>query len=210
MVLKLSDVEYKSSFDHAEVSWYLTCRISLGGCMEELMWHWISGQFFGWVILLGSFFEKQVFKVDMEKEIMITYIQNGPENDEKVTPGRPKSRPWSGHGSDALSGAFFNGWRRWFFLTFRSLFEDFFGPLFDDFSDTSFLMKQIDLLKTSVSPRREHHFWRSGADLESLGSDHNRPKVLPESPKKGIYEKNRKAKKNIQTYKTGTLTKCRI
>ena len=74
---------------------------------------------------------------------MVIFIQFGPENDEKVIPGRAKSRPWSGHGSDALSGAFLSVCRRCFFLTFRSLFEDFFGPRFDDFSNTIFLMKKV-------------------------------------------------------------------
>ena len=63
-----------------------------------------TGMFFGWVILLGSFFEKQVIGMETRKEIMIMLIQNGTENDEKVTPGRPKSEPWRGLGSDALSG----------------------------------------------------------------------------------------------------------
>ena len=89
---------------------------------------------------------------------MVIFIQNGTENDEKVIPERPKSRPWSDHGSDALSGAPVGAWRMSIFLTFRSLFDDFFGPFFDDFSETTSLMKKVDFLKTGVSPRREHHF----------------------------------------------------
>ena len=117
-----------------------------------------TGMFFGWVILLGSFFEKQVIGMETGKEIMIILVQNGTENDEKVTPERPKSRPWSDHGSDALSRAPVPVWRMRFFLTFSLLFEDFFGPLFDDFSKTTFLIKKVDFLKTGVSSRREHHF----------------------------------------------------
>ena len=89
---------------------------------------------------------------------MVIFIQNGTENDEKATPGRPKSRPWSGHGSDALSGTFFSVWRGGLFPTFRLIFGDFFGPLFDEFSETTFLMKKVVFLKTGVSSRREHHF----------------------------------------------------
>ena len=170
-------------------------RISLDGFMEALMWHWFSGKFWlscghscvrfsdsnfvGWVILLGSFFEKQVIKVDF-------VMHNGTENDKKVTLGRPKSRPWSDHGSDALSGAPVCVWRGGLFPTFRSILGDFFGPLFDDISETTFLMKKVVFLKTGVSSRREYHFWRSGADLEGLGSDQNRPKVLPERSKRAI------------------------
>ena len=54
-----------------------------------------------------------------EKDILDIFIQNDTENDEKVSLGRPKSRPWSGHGSDALSGAFLSVWRGGFFPTFR-------------------------------------------------------------------------------------------
>ena len=35
-----------------------------------------------------------------------------------------------------------------------------------------------------LSPRREHHFWRLGADLESPRNDQNEPKVLSERCKK--------------------------
>ena len=129
---------------------------------------------------------KQIIEVDKEKEIIIFFIQNVTENDEKVSPGRPKSRPWSDHGSDALSGAPVGVWRGGLFPTFRSILGDFFGPLFDDISETTFLMQKVDFSKTGVSSRREHHFWRSGADLEGLGSDQNRPKVLPERSKKAI------------------------
>ena len=89
---------------------------------------------------------------------MNIFLQNDTENDEKVTPGRPKRRPWSGHGSDALSGTFFSVWRGGLFPISRSIFGDFFGPLFDDISETTFLMKKVDFSKTGVSPRREHHF----------------------------------------------------
>ena len=71
---------------------------------------------------------------------MVIFIQNGTENDEQVTLGRPKSRPWSDHGSDALSGAPVCVWRGGVFPTFRSDFGDFFGALFDDFSETIFLI----------------------------------------------------------------------
>ena len=71
--------------------------------------------------------------MDIEKEILIIVIHNGTENDEKVTPGRPKSRLWSGLGSDALSGSPVGGWRGRLFPTFSSLFEDFLEPLFDVF-----------------------------------------------------------------------------
>ena len=78
-----------------------------------------------------------------EKETLVIFIQNGTENYEKVSLGRPKSRPWSGHGSDALSGPPVGSWRGGLFPTFRSLFEDFFGPLFDDFSKTTVLMTKV-------------------------------------------------------------------
>ena len=71
-----------------------------------------TGTFSGRVILLGSFFEKQVIGMEIEKELMVFWTQNGPENSEKVIPGRPKSRPWRSHGSDALSGAFLSVGRR--------------------------------------------------------------------------------------------------
>ena len=108
--------------------------------------------------MLGSLFEKQVIEVDKDKEIINVCIQNGSENYEKVIPGRPKSRPWSDHGSDALSGPPVSVWRGGLFPTFRSLFEDCFRQLFNDVSETTFLMEKIDFLKTGVSPRREHHF----------------------------------------------------
>ena len=59
----------------------------------------LTGMFFGRVILLGSFFEKQVIGMETGKEFINMFIQTGTENDEKL-----KSRPGNGLGSDALSG----------------------------------------------------------------------------------------------------------
>ena len=95
---------------------------------------------------------------ERRRTLWLFFLQNGTENDEKATPGRPKSRPWSEHGSDALSGAPVCVWRGGLFPTFRSIFGDLFAPLFADISETTFLMKKVVFLKTSVSPRREHHF----------------------------------------------------
>ena len=136
-------------------------------------------KFFGWVILLGSFFQKGEgnFGYFYTKRYRKLW-KSDPGTTQKSALERPR-----------LGCAFGSSCRRLtyeFFSDFWSLFDDFFGPLCDHFSETTVLMKKIDFLKTGVSPRREHHFWRSGADLEGLGSDQNWPKVLPESSKKAI------------------------
>ena len=81
--------------------------------------------FFEWVILLGSFFEKQVIGMETGKDIMIIFIQLDTENDDKLTPGRPQSRPWRGLGSDALLGSPVSVRRISFLFSFISLFVGF-------------------------------------------------------------------------------------
>ena len=70
-----------------------------------------------------------------------------------------------------------------------------------------FLIKNHYFLKMMVSPRREHHFWRLGADLEGPRNDQNEPKVLSERCKKAMHEKYDFFMKNMIIWKTLTLTK---
>jgi hypothetical protein len=52
-----------------------------------------------------------------------------------------------------------------------------FGMFFNVFWMFVFLLKKPDLLPSGVLPPREHHFSRSGPDLEGLGIGQNGEKV---------------------------------
>ena len=71
-------------------------------------------------------------------------------------------------------------------------------------------MKINDFLKVAVLPRREHHFWRWGCDLDGLWNHPNRWKVVSERVKRERYKTTWKIRKFNEVCKTLTLTKCRI
>ena len=71
-------------------------------------------------------------------------------------------------------------------------------------------MKIIDFLKVAVLPRREHHFWRWGCDLDGLWNHQNRWKVVSERVKRERYKTTWKIRKFNEVCKRLTLTKCRI
>ena len=73
-----------------------------------------------------------------------------------------------------------------------------------------FYMKIVDFLKSYVLPRREHHFWRSGCDLDGLWNHQNCSKVISERVKREQYKTSWKFNKINEVCKIRTLTKCRI
>ena len=52
------------------------------------------------------------------------------------------------------------------FLDIGRVLEDIFQPIFEQMSRVVFLFQILDFLKIVLSPTREHHFGRSGADSE--------------------------------------------
>ena len=73
-----------------------------------------------------------------------------------------------------------------------------------------FWWKNLICSKIVVLPKRKHHFWRSGADLEGLGSGQNEQKVVLEGFQTAMQENQWKSLKHMKKYKTTALTKCRI
>ena len=65
----------------------------------------------------------------------------------------------------------------WWFL------ESFLESVLMIVRSDDFCMKIFDFLRIDVLPKREHHFWRSGVDLEGLGDSQNRSKVVSERVK---------------------------
>ena len=91
--MKLSGVKSKPSFDHSKVSKREAC---LGSALWDHFFkivyfagiiHRETGMFFGQVILLGSFFEKQVIGIEFGEEIMIFSLQHCTGKYEKSDPG---------------------------------------------------------------------------------------------------------------------------
>ena len=94
-----------------------------------------------------------------------------------------------------------------FFLVFEWIFGDFLDDFLMTFWISTFYEKKHDFLKVMLSSRREHHFWRTGADLESPRSAQNEQKVISGGYKKAMLINNRKSKKNLKFSETRTLTK---
>ena len=97
-----------------------------------------------------------------------------------------------------------------FSLVFERIVGVFLESCFMCFLIYHFLLKKHDFSRIVVLPKREHHFWRSGADLEGLGSGQNEQKVVLEGSQKAMQENQWKSLKNMKKYKTRTLTKCGI
>ena len=129
-------------------------------------------------------------------------------------PGRSKMEARGGHfelqGSFSYQRPTRCGPSDGFFEFLKGLFFDFVESFFMFFLMSHFFMKKHDFSRIVVSSRREHHFWRSGADFERLGSDQNEQKVVLEGSQKAIQENQWKSLKNIKICKTRTVTKCRI
>ena len=83
-----------------------------------------------------------------------------------------------------VRGVFFSSILRDFFELFWWFLESFLESFLMIFLGVDFCMKIVDFLRIDVLPKREHHFWRSGVDLEGLGDSQNRSKVVSERVKK--------------------------
>ena len=97
-----------------------------------------------------------------------------------------------------------------FLVVFGSFFGDFLDAFLMTFWTSHFLIKNHDFLKMVLSSAREHHFWRSGGDLEGPRNDQNEPKVVSEGCKKAMHKNHKILINNMKKWKTQTLTKCCI
>ena len=64
-----------------------------------------------------------------------------------------------------------------FFFDYGTFLDACLGVKFSVFPRWPFFIKKHCFLRTALGPSREHHFPRSGAELEGLGTDQNEQQV---------------------------------
>ena len=195
--------------------------LRLENCYFEIVWHevWVTLHYTCWCVSTAAWrftdgllmvFSRSQILTSMSKSVSKIWgdvIRIGVEQSSnwalKSLFEGPKWRPGCDFGTQGCFLKSSGGFAERFFspivgTVFVVLWflESCFKSFWMLFLGCDFSMKIIDFLKSVVLPKREHHFWRSGGDLEGLWDGQNRPKVVSERVKKGPTFGGQKGSKN--------------